>query len=81
MFERDARADNADRIEESAAADNAGMGDFDLETPDVDAAEQRALVGEEHAWPQRSPGVGFDVNEADAADQDRIVELDEDDYR
>lgn len=81
MFERDARADDADPVEEAAAGAGADIGDFGLETPDVDAAEQQALVGDEGAWSPGALGTKLDVNEADAADQDRIVELDEDDYR
>lgn len=84
MFERDARADNADRADENPAGGNGGtregMAEVGLETPDVDAAEQQALVGEEPSS-QGLRRTAFDVNEADAADQDRVVELDEDDYR
>lgn len=84
MFERDARADNADRADENPAGGNGGtregMTEVGLETPDVDAAEQQALVGEE-PLSQGFRRTAFDVNEADAADQDRVVELDEDDYR
>lgn len=92
MFERDTRADNADRADENPAGGNGGtregmgegmgedMAEVGLETPDVDAAEQQALVGEE-PLSQGFRRTAFDVNEADAADQDRVVELDEDDYR
>lgn len=88
MFERDARADNADRADENPADGNGGtresmgedIAEVGLETPDVDAAEQQALVGEE-PLSQGFRRTAFDVNEADAADQDRVVELDEDDYR
>jgi hypothetical protein len=54
------------------------------ETPSADAAEQHTPVsgGEEPAaepeWPREVP---FDADPADAADQRRRVELDEDDYR
>lgn len=50
------------------------------EAPEADAAEQRQGVRPAPArWPTRS--LPFDVDPADAADQDRLVELDEDDYR
>jgi hypothetical protein len=51
-----------------------------LETPDADAAEQHTSVHEEvdHIWPDQIP---LDADEADVADQSRIVEIDEDDYR
>ncbi|GLZ06976.1 hypothetical protein Acsp03_44420 [Actinomadura sp. NBRC 104412] len=55
--------------------------EFDEEAPEADAAEQRAPVGGEEGatgWPGQVP---FDANEADAAEQSWVVELDEDDYR
>jgi hypothetical protein len=51
------------------------------EAPEADAAEQRVALREEDGrleWPQQVP---FDADEADAAEQGRVVELDEDDYR
>jgi hypothetical protein len=53
----------------------------DLEAPEVDAAEQRAALRPDDDPAARRAEVPFDANEADAAEQDRVVELDEDDYR
>ncbi|MDT0400504.1 MULTISPECIES: hypothetical protein [Streptomyces] len=54
--------------------------EYDVEAPQVDTAEQRAEVR-----PDRDdPLTGADAdraNEADLAEQARIVSLDEDDYR
>ncbi len=55
---------------------------LDIETPEADAVEQHQDLREPRtgAAPllRRIP---FDVNEADVADQNRVVEFDEDDYR
>ncbi|MEU3250994.1 hypothetical protein [Streptomyces sp. NPDC006997] len=54
--------------------------DFDVEAPEPDAAEQQKNVA-----PDRDdPLTGVDparANEADLAEQARVVPLDEDDYR
>ncbi|MFC8147220.1 hypothetical protein ACFUKV_36595 [Streptomyces paradoxus] len=54
--------------------------EFDVEAPEVDAAEQQADIR-----PNRDdPLTGVDpdrANEADLVEQARIVSLDEDDYR
>ncbi|MFC9908658.1 hypothetical protein [Streptomyces sp. NPDC059862] len=54
--------------------------EYDVEAPDVDAAEQHADV-----TPDRDdPLTGVDparANEADLVEQARVVSLDEDDYR
>lgn len=54
--------------------------DNDLEAPEADAAEQHTPVREQEdpRWPDHIPP---DANEADVADQSRVVEIDEDDYR
>jgi hypothetical protein len=52
---------------------------MDIEAPEADSAEQRATLGEASDEPVHS--APFEVNEADAAEQSRVVELDEDDYR
>jgi hypothetical protein len=59
------------------------MSENDLESPAPDVQEQqRGLSGEPEA--PSADGLGIlplDVNEADAVEQHREVELDEDDYR
>jgi hypothetical protein len=51
----------------------------DDEAPVPDAVEQHTpLLDEENPEPRQIP---LDASEADATDQDRLVELDEDDYR
>lgn len=57
--------------------------DLELETPEADAAEQRAEVarpGDEPASP-RPPEDETEADPADVADQDRAVGGDEEDYR
>jgi len=59
------------------------MSESDLEKPVPDSVEQQRDLAED---PERLPGeepasLPFDVNEADAVEQYREVELDEDDYR
>ncbi|MEU9673261.1 MULTISPECIES: hypothetical protein [Streptomyces] len=50
------------------------------EAPEADAAEQRADVRPEHD--ERAEGVDLaTANEADVAEQHRVIPLDEDDYR
>ncbi len=57
------------------------MSDMDIEKPTDDAFEQdREVVEPAESGPYRAE-VPFDANEADAAEQDRAVETDEDDYR
>jgi hypothetical protein len=52
-----------------------------IETPEVDAIEQhQELIPDETVVGARRE-VPFDVNEADAAEQDRVVGFDDDDYR
>jgi len=62
------------------------MSESDLGPPAPDLAEQQRDVIDEpgdHRGPLPSAAVGLplDVNEADAIEQYREVELDEDDYR
>jgi hypothetical protein len=61
------------------------MSDLSSEVPEADVAEQAAPVHEEdfvsdedEGWPEHLPD---DAAEGDAAEQVRVVELDEDDYR
>ena len=65
---------------EIRAVDEAEFGaPLDLEAPEADAIEQWATVQEpEKATADHIP---FDADEADAAEQSMVVELDEDDYR
>ncbi|WP_406725619.1 hypothetical protein WJ438_14535 [Streptomyces sp. GD-15H] len=54
--------------------------EYDVEAPEVDAAEQRADLEQD----RDEPLTGADAdraNEADLAEQARVVSLDEDDYR
>ncbi|GAA2583648.1 hypothetical protein GCM10010304_27470 [Streptomyces roseoviolaceus] len=54
--------------------------EYDVEAPEVDAAEQQADLAPDRDDPltDADPGV---ANEADLAEQARVVSLDEDDYR
>ena len=57
------------------------LSELDMETPEGDAIEQHqeVIADEAGASPRRE--VPFDVNEADAAEQERAVGFDDDDYR
>jgi len=62
------------------------MSESDLEKPVPDLVEQRREVPEDPEDPEApvltgSASLPFDANEADAVEQHREVELDEDDYR
>jgi hypothetical protein len=59
------------------------MSESDLEKPPPDSEDQPWDVAEDADAPaQEEPGeLPFDANEADAAEQHREVELNEDDYR
>ncbi|HTX25462.1 MAG TPA: NAD(P)/FAD-dependent oxidoreductase [Streptosporangiaceae bacterium] len=57
------------------------VSELDMETPEDDAYEQRQeVVAEENGTSGRHE-VPFDVDEADAAEQERAVGFDDDDYR
>ena len=57
------------------------MSEQDIETPEDDAFEQhQELIPDETVVSTRREAP-FDVNEADAADQERAVGYDDDDYR
>lgn len=75
MSEIDPRTEDLENVYDDATE----TGDTDIEAPDADAAEQRASVGEDDRG--RLSRVPYDVDEADAADQERAVEFDDDDYR
>jgi len=57
------------------------LSELDIETPEGDAIEQHqeVIADEAVASPRRE--VPLDVNEADAAEQERAVGFDDDDYR
>jgi dihydrolipoamide dehydrogenase len=61
------------------------LSEMDMETPEGDAIEQRQElfgdIDDENAVGTGSRRVPFDVDEADAAEQDRSVGFDDDDYR
>jgi hypothetical protein len=58
------------------------MSDRGMETPSDDALEQQRDVVETDEEPdEQRPELPFDANEADAAEQERTVQDDEDDYR
>ncbi|TMR95539.1 hypothetical protein [Nonomuraea basaltis] len=50
-----------------------------IETPEADAVEQHQDMRENHGRPRRE--LPLDVDPGDAAEQDRVVELDDDEYR
>ncbi|MFC4532453.1 hypothetical protein [Sphaerisporangium dianthi] len=53
--------------------------ELQTEVPEADAIEQRLTIRDERReWPLEIP---YDVDPADAADQERVVDLDDDDYR
>jgi dihydrolipoamide dehydrogenase len=57
------------------------VSELDIETPEDDAIEQHQEVVPDEALAGVRREVPFDVNEADAAEQDRAVGYDDDDYR
>lgn len=74
MSEMDLHSD--DRVQGPATSEE---GTLDIEAPEADAVEQHTPV--RHAENGNATSVPLETNEADAADQRRVVELDEDDYR
>ncbi|OIV36920.1 hypothetical protein BIV57_13735 [Mangrovactinospora gilvigrisea] len=79
--ERDERGSTPPDPDEYQSALEDEQGDRDMEAPEADAAEQhRDALGAPESGP-RGGEVGLEVDPADAADQDRAVELDEDEYR
>lgn len=58
------------------------MTDRGLEKPEGDVAEQDRTVQADNENTKKPDGeVPMDVNEADAAEQSRVIEMDEDEYR
>ncbi|WP_250563209.1 hypothetical protein [Sphaerisporangium fuscum] len=53
--------------------------ELQTEVPEADAIEQHLTIrNDRREWPLEIP---YDADPADAADQERVVELDDDDYR
>ncbi len=77
MSEMDIRPDDLDD-DVIGAVDEPDAAEFDIEAPEADAVEQHRSVRTVEERRERLP---FDVDPADAAEQARVVELDEDDYR
>jgi pyridine nucleotide-disulfide oxidoreductase len=57
------------------------LSELDMETPEGDAIEQHQEVFADETVTAAPREVPFDVNEADAAEQERAVGFDDDDYR
>jgi hypothetical protein len=53
--------------------------ELSIEAPEADAAEQHRQMREEQHGPRGV--IPFEADPADAADQERVVDLDDDDYR
>jgi hypothetical protein len=65
-------ADALDPLDEMA-------GELDIEVPEADAVEQhRVDHADQREWPLE---IRYDVDPADAVDQEREVDLGDDDYR
>jgi hypothetical protein len=73
MSEMDIRPEDLDD-----ELDRVETADLDIEAPEADAVEQRTPV---QAIREHRDRVPLEVDPADAAEQNRIVELDDDDYR
>ncbi|MCZ2525558.1 hypothetical protein GQS52_08800 [Streptomyces sp. SCUT-3] len=68
-----------DHTDPDTFEDDVDDGDFDLEAPRADAAEQHAELLQRRDEPLT--GRSMEVDSADAQEQQRVVDLDEDDYR
>ena len=74
MSEMDLHSD--DRGQGPATSEETAL---DIEAPEADAVEQHTPV--RNSENGNAASVPLEPNEADAAEQRRVVELDEDDYR
>lgn len=74
MSEADLHSDNGHQ--DPVTSEESAM---DIEAPEADAVEQHTPVRD--AENGNAGSVPLETDEADAADQRRVVELDEDDYR
>ncbi|MEV7808244.1 hypothetical protein AB0O28_35380 [Microbispora sp. NPDC088329] len=56
------------------------VGEISIEAPEADAVEQHQLVNvpDDRRWPEHVP---FDADPADVTEQERTVDLDDEDYR
>ncbi len=57
------------------------LSEMDIETPEDDAIEQRQELVPDESTSRTGREVRFDVDEADAAEQERSIGFDDDDYR
>ncbi len=57
------------------------LSEMDIETPEDDAIEQRQEIVADESTTTTRREVRFDVDEADAAEQERSIGFDDDDYR
>jgi pyruvate/2-oxoglutarate dehydrogenase complex dihydrolipoamide dehydrogenase (E3) component len=57
------------------------LSEMDIETPEGDAIEQRQEIVADESTTSTRREVRFDVDEADAAEQERSIGFDDDDYR
>ncbi|AJC56122.1 MULTISPECIES: hypothetical protein [Streptomyces] len=73
------RVDPTDPDTFEEAAEGPALTQFDVEAPEADAAEQHAELAPRHD--ETVTGGDFSANEADRAEQARVVELNEDEYR
>ncbi|NJQ00961.1 hypothetical protein [Streptomyces zingiberis] len=71
---------SAEPTEPETFEDQTGEEEPDIETPEADAAEQRAEIVE-HERPALPDHVPDSADPADALEQSRVVEIDEEDYR
>ncbi|NYI08113.1 hypothetical protein [Allostreptomyces psammosilenae] len=78
--EKDPVLESPDELEEWRREEEAAVGET-LEAPRADAAEQHRELSAGPGSVPPSPSAGYEANPADAAEQARIVEQDEDDYR
>ncbi|WP_377269523.1 hypothetical protein [Peterkaempfera sp. SMS 1(5)a] len=69
-----------DDLEELADQDETEAPELDIEAPEADAQEQHQELRQHRDDPDTGRA-GYDANPADATEQRRVVELDEDDYR
>ncbi|MEV5505926.1 hypothetical protein [Streptomyces orinoci] len=71
---------NPDTFEDDDIENEGEAMEFDVEAPEADAAEQHTDLAPDRDEPL-TPLDTYSANEADRAEQARVVELDEDDYR